>query len=518
MIKRGLFARALGTLLAMLLLFLGCSGNQDIPPRTYTISGNVYENFFDLPDVEMILSGDASRTTKTDKDGKYSFTGLPNGNYRVTPYLKDYDFEPTSKDVILNGANKDGIDFRGEKRNDPVGEYSLSGKVVLSGGGVLPDVTIKLSGNDANRSRITDSNGNYSFPNMSDGNYTLTPSLTNYAFTPISRNVDVSGADAIDKNFTATLIPTATYNPSDLAGTWNIQQIRTDGWLRIVLNINGEGDTIFEEYEDSEGNPNPNQEDLNLTIDADGVVGSGLMNMAANKKMMVGSGGVLTISLKAGDDYSETDLNDTAFVYHVLKVGAVNEWRRGIGTIDSGGSINVTSENAPSGAVTPPGIIGTLSVDASGVVSLSGHSTFKGFLSDDKKTVVATETVGGSYVLWVIQITGKTYTTPGTLPDSVANVHMLTGGTVPAPFSAYWTATTFNGTMVASNWDNNYLSAPSPCNPSVDVNRVVTIPGDANHGATHGQLSDDESFIVGTKTLSREGSPFGYALVVYTIK
>ncbi|MDI6742560.1 MAG: carboxypeptidase regulatory-like domain-containing protein [Smithella sp.] len=513
MIKRGLFARALGTLLAMLLLFLGCSGNQDIPPRTYSISGNVYENFFDLPDVEMILSGDASRTTKTDKDGKYSFTGLANGNYRVTPKFESYFFTPASVNITINGANVADVNFYGENQD---GDYSIAGKVVLSGGvSGLEGVTVALRG-DANRTMTTDNNGEYEFAGLGDGSYTVTPSLKNHAFTPINSDITVNGADKVVGNFTATLIPTATYNQSELTGIWNLFFVHSEEWKRIVLSIESDGTSVYEDYEDSQGSPNPGSEGLILTIDADGIIG-GFMTMASNKKMMAGTLGGLIIALKAGGVFNASDLDNTSFVYHLLKAGAVNEWRYGAGTIDADGNMNINSETT-SGATPVTGVEGQITVSSDGVVTLDTHDTFKGFLSDDKKTVVATETVGDSYVLWVIQITndGKVYNLD-MLDPSIAHVHIFAGSaTNAAPLPAYWMTTTFNGTMVSNN--NINFSAPDPSNPSVDASGVVAIPGDANHGDTHGQLSHDEKFIVGTKTLYKDSSPFGYAMVVYTIK
>ena len=184
--------------------------------------------------------------------------------------------------------------------------------------------------------------------------------------------------------------------------------------------------------------------------------------------------------------------------------------------------MNITSETTPSGSAPAPGTIGKISVtngsaSSSGVVTLDSVPTFKGFLSDDKKTIVATETDGTSYILTVIQITGKTYS-EGSPPDSISNVHMLASGTSPAPLFAYWTATTFNGTMSSSNYSvssgSGSLPAPSPSSPLIDANGVVTISGDTYHG----QLSDDGKFTIGTKTLYNDTTPFGYALIVNTIK
>jgi hypothetical protein len=75
--------------------------------------------------------------------------------------------------------------------------YSISGAV---SGAALSGVTIVLSGSTTN-SKTTDANGNYSFSNIANGDYMVTPSLTGYTFTPTSRSVTVSGANITGTNF-----------------------------------------------------------------------------------------------------------------------------------------------------------------------------------------------------------------------------------------------------------------------------------------------------------------------------
>ncbi|MEI7673847.1 MAG: hypothetical protein WCK00_17215, partial [Deltaproteobacteria bacterium] len=43
--------------------------------------------------------------------GAYTFTGLTDGDYTVTPELADYTFDPFSQDVTIDGVNQPGIDF-----------------------------------------------------------------------------------------------------------------------------------------------------------------------------------------------------------------------------------------------------------------------------------------------------------------------------------------------------------------------------------------------------------------------
>jgi peptidoglycan/xylan/chitin deacetylase (PgdA/CDA1 family) len=68
------------------------------------VSGDV------LPGVIITLSGTGSTTT-TDWYGNYSFSGLVNGIYKVTPSLTYHKFIPTSTMVITGGANAAAINF-----------------------------------------------------------------------------------------------------------------------------------------------------------------------------------------------------------------------------------------------------------------------------------------------------------------------------------------------------------------------------------------------------------------------
>jgi hypothetical protein len=51
------------------------------------------------------LSGAATAATTTDPSGRYSFGGLANGSYTVTPSRAGYTFSPTSAPVTVSGAD-----------------------------------------------------------------------------------------------------------------------------------------------------------------------------------------------------------------------------------------------------------------------------------------------------------------------------------------------------------------------------------------------------------------------------
>ena len=51
------------------------------------------------------LSGTASATATADASGNYSFSGLNNGSYTVTPSNTGFTYTPASQTVTISGAN-----------------------------------------------------------------------------------------------------------------------------------------------------------------------------------------------------------------------------------------------------------------------------------------------------------------------------------------------------------------------------------------------------------------------------
>ncbi|MGD0283069.1 MAG: C10 family peptidase [Dissulfurispiraceae bacterium] len=97
--------------------------------NTYSISGTVtISGGTGLPGVTMTLSGTSSATTTTESDGSYSFTGLSNGSYTISPGLSGYTFSPSNLNLSVNGANVTAQNITGT-----VSAYSLT--VTLSGTG-----------------------------------------------------------------------------------------------------------------------------------------------------------------------------------------------------------------------------------------------------------------------------------------------------------------------------------------------------------------------------------------------
>ncbi len=105
-------------MLALIAFIAGCSGfvsgqtSQTNPsPTPYSISGTISAPAGGGGGATVSLSGAAAATTTANSSGNYTFTGLANGTYAVTPSHTGYIFSPTSQTASVNSANVTGINF-----------------------------------------------------------------------------------------------------------------------------------------------------------------------------------------------------------------------------------------------------------------------------------------------------------------------------------------------------------------------------------------------------------------------
>ena len=144
----------------------------------------------------MTLSGAKSATTTADGSGAYTFTGLPDGIYAVTPSQVDYTFAPQTQNVTINAANVIGVNFTAT-----AGTFSLSGTISPTAAG--SGATVTLSG-ATSATTVANAGGVYTFTSLANGSYTITPMNGGYSFTPTNQNVTVNGANITGVNFTGS--------------------------------------------------------------------------------------------------------------------------------------------------------------------------------------------------------------------------------------------------------------------------------------------------------------------------
>jgi hypothetical protein len=148
----------------------------------------------------LTLGGAANATTTSDASGNYSFGGLQNGTYTVTPGKAGFTFTPAFQTVTVNGANQPAINFTAT----PVPTFRISGTISPSGNGA--GALLTLSGS-ATATTTAGSTGTYSFSGLANGSYDVTPSKSGFTFSPASLTVPIGGADAVNVDFTATALP-----------------------------------------------------------------------------------------------------------------------------------------------------------------------------------------------------------------------------------------------------------------------------------------------------------------------
>ena len=194
-------------LTSVFLILNGCGDDDDdgaVIPVRHSISGQTtLDNGSILSSVTMTLTGASSDNVITDASGNYTFTGLDNGIYTITPTRTGYTFSPTSSQQTVSGANISGVHFTATQVQ--AGAYSISGQVTSNGIGLL-GVTMTLTG-ATSATTITDVNGNYTFTGLDNGSYTIIPSIARITFSPDSSAQTVGGADITGINFTATAGP-----------------------------------------------------------------------------------------------------------------------------------------------------------------------------------------------------------------------------------------------------------------------------------------------------------------------
>jgi len=135
----------LGVATFALLNFLsGCAGgsssSQSVNPNIYTISGAISPSSGGSGST-LTLSGPTTGSTTADGSGNYSFTGLANGTYVVSPTHSGYTFSPSRQTVTINGTNATGVNFIATQTSYSVALLWIASVSVVSGYNVYRGTT-----------------------------------------------------------------------------------------------------------------------------------------------------------------------------------------------------------------------------------------------------------------------------------------------------------------------------------------------------------------------------------------
>lgn len=488
--------------LMMLLLISGCSKTSDdftvasSAPVTYGISGTVSGS--GAAGVTINLTGASTTSVTTASDGTYTITGLASGKYTVTPVKAGYKFTPSNWAVTVSGANVTGVDFAAAP--DSTARYSISGTVT---GAVKYSVLIILTDalDNVLATTWTDVNGSYTFLNLVNGSYVVTPFLAGYTFAPVNRTANVSGGNVTVPSFTAGAV-SASYAQADLTGVWNMNILRKGTarkeWERFrisVDDITGEAHCIYHDSSTKVLTAIDTLQDA-LTISATSFY-------VTNGAMPTGA-----VVVQIGDEKISGTYNSSTKEITVSMRG----YDGTTAAAHSAGTHVTEIRHNPTGATDcpdPSDFDLTFSM-AGGVVTPSGttatdlgitHMT----MTSSKNFIAGTGTTGSNYQLAVMQKeeTGTVYTL-----DDVKNknfvYHQLQFGKIDQWERAIG--------QTGSDGQIRLTSLTSPSGSASDMPKalgvslvVVTATGRVNMSGTtyasfEGFLSDDKKTIVGTYT------------------
>ena len=153
-----------------------------------TVSGWVVKGFG--PEgpgsTSVFLSGDEYQISTPI--GSYKFENVLDGSYTVTPVKAGSTFYPDHQDIVVSGADV-VVDTMYEV-------WVVSGYIVDEFDAGIEGVTVALTG-DKSDSTTTDAHGFYSFSNIVNGSYTVTPTKSGLEFTPDHEDVVVDDADEV---------------------------------------------------------------------------------------------------------------------------------------------------------------------------------------------------------------------------------------------------------------------------------------------------------------------------------
>src|ERR1700752_578336 len=171
----------------------------------YSISGSITVPGGDLSGAKVTCTATGAALFSIQgfiSSGKYTCAGLPtNANYLVTATKVGVTFSPPTWTINNLRDHWTGVDFTGQAAPT----YTIAGQIKTATGAGVKGVLVALSGSQTS-STSTDPSGNYSFNGVQEGgNYTVTPSNTNFTFSPVSTSFSnlTAGKTA---NFTASFL------------------------------------------------------------------------------------------------------------------------------------------------------------------------------------------------------------------------------------------------------------------------------------------------------------------------
>jgi len=142
--------------------------------------------------------GTTIATVAANSSGNFTFPNVANGTYVVAPSKAGFTFSPENQQITVNGANVTLTSFTATAI---AVTGSISGTITPASSGSGAAAALTQNGTTV-ATATGNGSGNFTFANVTNGTYTVTPSKTGFTFIPTSRQVTVNGAN-VAVTFTA---------------------------------------------------------------------------------------------------------------------------------------------------------------------------------------------------------------------------------------------------------------------------------------------------------------------------
>jgi hypothetical protein len=167
--------------------------------KEFSVSGTVKTQEGTAVEGVLITSSD-SKTATTNASGEYSIKEITEASITLTPSKTNFTFNPATISLTMD-KDYTNQDFIATDITIAI-PRQVSGTVATSDG--TPVEGVLVTSTDG-KTATTNANGEYSIKEITATSITLTPSKTNYAFTPASITLTMD-KDYMDQNFVAAIV------------------------------------------------------------------------------------------------------------------------------------------------------------------------------------------------------------------------------------------------------------------------------------------------------------------------
>jgi len=474
--------------------------------QTYSLSGTISGLGGNAATVN--LTGTSTATTTADASGNYTFSGLVNGSYTVTPSNTGFAFSPANLPATINGANVAGINFS-------TVTYSISGTISGAGGNAA---TVSLTGTSS-ATTTADASGNYTFSGLNNGPYTVTPSKSGFTYSPTSQPATVSGGNVTALNFSSTAVPTFTISGTIGGPGGSAATVTLTGTANATTTADASGNYTFNSIVNGSYTVTPSKTgftytpaSLPATVNNANVTSLNFSTVTYTISGTIsGSGGGATVTLSGTASASVTADASGNFTFNGVTNGpyTITPSKSGFGFAPPSQNVTVASANVTgvsfSTTVQTFTLQGTISGTGGSGATVTMSGTSGGTVTADASgNYTFTGLLNGSYTVTPSK-TGMTFN-PGAQSTSLngANITGVNFSSFANCPCSLWTSSTVPGNVNSNDPNGVELGVRFTSDVAGVITGIRFYKGSTNTGTHIGNLWTNTGTLLATATFSNE--------------